>query len=505
MLERLNEFKKYAEALHTELGDLKSRPSWKKVCGCSVALANFPDIIIPHLNPADGLAFVFSAYPSNDIRLVNLRKLFDLALEIMPDEKFLGLAKFLTPDEITNALLPHLYDSGNKSSTTVYIAAKLNIILNLEVFKTFLATHLWSQVDLVNMSFLIIPEEKQQLITLLTAAIAATDSQAERTSYSSFTHILTTTNPQTPMLPELPNVSFTPLPELPKLPGQSVSNPPTQASTELKKKSVAVKSNTLTKNNEKTAPKTNAVPNLTSLSDNKTINDAVKKIHTVFKSPKVKSAFSQNVENYAMPVTIGLVVIIIGTLLLVIFTPKHNFDDGATVTSAAIPKSWTDASSNRIITTKYLEADNDYRMGEIYLSRNLYIDAQKLFKDALRRDSTHLLARIRSGYCHLQLKEHTQAFEQFEEAQKQAPEARFLNMYIARTYKGMKKYSDAIRYYEAELKLEFNLEVGVEFATFLKTIGESNRSMEVLSEIQEKYPDKIIVLASEKDSEEKSE
>lgn len=495
MLERLNEFKKIAETLHKEKEDLKARASWKKLCGSSFSLANFSDIVIPNLSPSDGLAFVLAAFPSYDSRIINLRKLFDSALEVMPDEKFLNLAKFLTPEEITNGLLPHLYDSGNKSSTTVYIAAKLGIVLNMDVFKTFLATHQWSQVDLINMSFLVIPEEKQQLISLLNAAAADTDSPSERSSYSSFNYILKTSNPQTPMLPELSNVIFPPPPKLPDLSHQTQSSHATKPVQKISNPS----------ENKKSPPKANSAPNFSALSESKTINDTVKKIHTVFKSPKIKSSFSQNFEKYAVPVAIGLVVIIVGTFLLVIFTPKHKFDDGATVTSAAIPKSWTDASSNRVITTKYLEADNDYRMGEIYLSRNLYADAQKLFKDALRRDSTHLLARIRSGYCHLQLNEHKKAFEQFNEAKKQAPEARFLNMYIARTHKSMKNYPEAIKHYEAELKLEFNLEVGIEFATFLKTIGESNRSMEVLNEIQQRYPDKIIVLASEKDPEDKSE
>lgn len=210
MLERLNEFKKIAETLHKEQEDLKARASWKKLCGSSFSLANFSDIVIPNLSPSDGLAFVLAAFPLYDSRIINLRKLFDSALEVMPDEKFLNLAKFLTPEEITNGLLPHLYDSGNKSSTTVYIAAKLGIVLNMDVFKTFLATHQWSQVDLINMSFLVIPEEKQQLISLLNAAAADTDSPSERSSYSSFNYILKTSNPQTPMLPELSNVIFPP-------------------------------------------------------------------------------------------------------------------------------------------------------------------------------------------------------------------------------------------------------------------------------------------------------
>ncbi len=486
----LTEFKELVNSFHTESGSIKRRPSWMQLCGLASKLSAEAESVFTHLDQKDGLALCLAANSPGKKRNRNLLLLFTQALEYKSQDAFINLLSYLSHEEIIQTLLPFIYEPGNKSSSAVYLAAKLGIIIKNEVFKTFLATHQWSRSDHINLSLLVIPEDKQDLILKLEDAISNSETVTEKTAYASFKYILETNESNYPIAPELSEVPL-PIPKpLPRYEPEPIAEPEVTPSQENNAKAKFVKapdaSNRAASSPAKNKKKPIKAEKISPL------ETAFKNQIKVFTAPELKSNLKEQFEKFSVPIAIGTGSIAVIFLVLLLFNALSS-SKPETIT-AGIPSSWTDTTTNRTITQDYLAADVDYRMGELYLSRNYYGDALKLFEDALHRDKTHLLARIRSGICYLNLREYDKALNAFDIALSQAPNAQFVNMYIARIYRGKKDFNKAISHYKKEMRLETNIEVGVEYATFLESIGEHSQSMEVLHDLQSKFPDKVITL-----------
>lgn len=501
----LNEFKELVGPFHEESGNIRRRTSWTKLCGLASKLANEINPVLTHLNQEDSLALCLAASSAGEKRNSSLIAMFNQCLEYNPTDNFINLLSQLTGEEMNNTLLPFIYEPGNKSSNAVYLAAKLGIIIKAEVFKTFLGTHQWSRGDLINLSLLIIPEEKEHLLSLLEQSISTCESVVEKTAYATFKYILETNESNLPLFPELVDVAPPKPAALPEYVAATTQTPTVSATastpqatfvkaptldgaaTEQKGKKTA-QHNSIKKEQKKVA-KTQA-----QIRENIFVNQI-----KVFKSPVLKSTFKDYIDNYAIPISIGAGLIFLLFFGLIIFNLMS--DDAPEKITAGVPSSWTDAATNVKITQDYLAADVDYRVGELYLTRNYYEDALKMFEYALRRDKTHLLALIRKGNCNYYLKNYDVALKTFQQALTQAPKAQFINLYIARIYRDQKDFKEAIKYYNREMKLEMRVDIGVEYATFLKSIGENNKSMEVLHDLQQMFPDKAIVLTSTSENE----
>ena len=69
-----------------------------------------------------------------------------------------------------------------------------------------------------------------------------------------------------------------------------------------------------------------------------------------------------------------------------------------------------------------------------------------------------------------------------------------VNLYLARTSSGEKDYNSAINYYRTEYRNFGSLDVGMEYANFLASIGQQDDAMDFLSVLQEKFPGKMLIL-----------
>lgn len=509
----LNEFKELVGPFHAESGNIKRRTSWTKLCGLASKLALEVEAVVTHLNQEDGLVLCLAACSPGEKRNKNLIALFTQALEYKPTDKFINLLSHLSSEEINNTLLPFIYEPGNKSSNAVYLAALLGIIIKAEVFSTFIATHQWSRADLINLSLLVIPEEKNHLIKLLEETIARCESVVEKTAYASFKYIIETNDSNTPIFPEL-TLTAPPTPvQLPSYVPAATAEPTPALEVGAKaQQPTFVKAPTLESTPKSsaaatasTASATLATPSPQALAPKKIVKPQVQAKDSifanqikVFQSPALKSTLKEHIDKYAMPISIGAGAIFIGFFIMLIINMSTDLDAPERI-SSAVPSSWIDASTNQKITKAYLAADVDYRMGELYLSRNYYEDALKLFEDALSRDKTHLLALIRVGNCHYYLKNYAKALDTFKRVLSQAPKAQFINLYIARIFKSQNQPKEAIKHYNLEMKLEIRVDIGLEFAHYLRSIGEHNKSMEVLHDLQQRFPEKPIVLTSNYD------
>ncbi len=198
-------------------------------------------------------------------------------------------------------------------------------------------------------------------------------------------------------------------------------------------------------------------------------------------------------------------VIIVGVLVLIIiiYLVFSLFSSGvgsgekvvmAPPMEGTIPEYWIDAVTNQKITPRYIEADVDYRMGELYLSRNLYNEAIRFFSDALRVEPNHNFAKLRWGYAELLQGNYFVAKKLLKEVLSADPKMKNVNLYLARNATGEKDYKSAIDYYKKEYRNYGSLDVGMEYANFLASIGQQDEAMDFLSVLQEKFPDKMLIL-----------
>ena len=161
------------------------------------------------------------------------------------------------------------------------------------------------------------------------------------------------------------------------------------------------------------------------------------------------------------------------------------------------PQQWIDSVSMRPVTAKFLSADKDYRMGELFLTRDKFAEALKLFEDALAIDPDHLQALIRTGYCRLKLGDNKAAAEIFRRVLRKNSGIDSVNLYLARISLAENNMEAAEQHYRAEYALRNDLPVGLELANFLAKSGNQNDAMELIAALQEKNPGKMLVLATE--------
>jgi len=164
-------------------------------------------------------------------------------------------------------------------------------------------------------------------------------------------------------------------------------------------------------------------------------------------------------------------------------------------TTGRAPNQWVDAVSQRPVTAKYLAADKDFRMGELFLTRDKFAEALKLFEDALAIEPEHLHALVRSGYCRMQLGDNKKAAEIFKRALSVDAGISGVNLYLARIHLAANDNTAAEKHFRAEFKLSADLTSGMELANFLNRAGKQNEAMELIAELQEKHPGKMLVLA----------
>ena len=554
MQQKLQQFVFLSERLLSEYGEFRVRKSWNELCSVSVQLAPYMVQLSQNFDPKYAILFLLSCGNEGTQKNGCFSMLFRKILSSIPNKDLLSVLASVNRVELNSYLLPFLYEKGDIGSVAAYISAKLGLKVNVDSFEFFLTSREWSQEDLVNLSFLILANERDSLIQKLETSYETNKKEV----FAQFLNVIKFSNITEPILPDVQAPQSFQTPVTQKKPAvnlqQNQVNPP-QKEIKFKltgnkpinpnpinvsnpsiqnKKPLETKPQIQTKPSvEKSEPQ---VQNSESSTDNKQTNleqppesenKIISKTKEIFEKVKdtvsnssislpgadnpivvkIKSKLSDMGVDLSSddnplkqpPVIIVAVLVIVILLFLIIWLFSSGGDGGTSVVVAPpmegkIPEYWVDAVTNRKVTPKYIEADVDYRMGELYLSRNLYNEAIKFFSSALKTDPTHNIAKLRWGYTELLQGNYFVAKKLLKEVLASEPKMRNVNLYLARNSFAEKDYNNAKKYYRDEYRNYGQLEVGMEYANFLASIGEHDDAMDFLAVLQEKYPGKMLIL-----------
>lgn len=470
MRKKLDEFSEKASALLSEPGILEQRPSWNAVKALATTLSSATDIAVAELNSEHSVVLILaSSNKTSSQRDAMLKALFQKALLNLPSDNLIKLLSKLSTTELKDNLLPYIYDAGTRGSTSCYIAARLRVYVAPEAFQYFLSARTWNQTDLMNLSLIVRPEESAALCSHLETNTTAAPTETIRNCYSEFRYILFNHLASEPLLPDLPATETQSVPPAP-LPAQTASAP--------RKPAVSIPE-----------PATTPAANPEPVKSDKRVAPAP--------FPQTMPAVSSGVRQLMLPV--ALIILTLAALMLfsTIFFNDPMAEPVKPRDRARAPQFWVDAVSQRPVTVKFLSADKDYRMGELFLTRDRFAEALKLFEDALSIDSGHIHALLRSGYCRMKLGDHKKAAETFRKLLSMQPGLANVNLYLARIALDGKDFKAAADYYKAEYEQGRDLAVGMEYANFMAKQGNHNEAMELIAALQERFPDKMLVLSSD--------
>jgi hypothetical protein len=398
-----------------------------------------------------------------------LNNAFSEILQFVPPPGLLAAVRLLSSDELVKSLLPFIYDQGTKGSVACYLAARTAIKLAPEAFPHFLKARSWNQTDLFNLAFLARVDEIPSICSLLESS----DSEAGkcREIYDEFRFILFNQQTQEPLLPDS-------IPVKPPASLISAAQIQTFMSASSKEESSGIASETA----NKTTGKSGKI--------NETKTGSGKKIEhesSATSKPNPKAAVA----------AAAFVAIVAVVWFFSASEPESPSTGKKIIHSNRIPAFWTDAVSQKQITPKFLTADKDYRMGELFLTREKYSEALSLFEDAISIDPDHSQAMLRAAFCRIRLGDQKKAEEMLQKVLKKYPAIRLANLYLARIAAEQNRFSDADYYYSREIKINNDLSTALEYANYLEKSGKTNRASALVDEIQKQHPEKTIVLTSQ--------
>ncbi|MFZ5953395.1 MAG: hypothetical protein ACOYXC_22015, partial [Candidatus Rifleibacteriota bacterium] len=339
-----------SKQLIEESGQLNLRQSWVRCRQFANQLQISGDILQQLPAYSATLLCLIKTEEASNARLDLLKQIFYRFLRQIPDHHFLGMLAFVPRSDLEKSLLPFIYDKGNLGRVACYVAAKLKVQVSPEAFEYFLKSRSWTNTDLVNLA-LLAGKNAATICSRLEELISRPDSGVVRDNADELRYILFDRNPEEPLVPDLAAEEKIE-PATPQ-----ISKTETESATSLK--------------------------------------SAEADSHEIYLG-KAKELLQKP--------AVALSALIFSLLLLIAsftFTPEPDSSVKAVKKNRKKPEFWTDIVTQQQVTEKFIAADKDYRMGELFLTRDRVAEASSLFKDALNVDPTHLMARLRLGYCRL--------------------------------------------------------------------------------------------------------
>lgn len=456
MQETIANFERIACELIDEKGPANCRKSWVQ-CKKQAKQFNPARDYIGKISPETlcVLCLVKTEEFSRD-RVEDLQKIFSFHLNGFPENRFIEALKLFPFKDLEKTLLPFIYDKGNKGRVACYLAANLKVFASPEACEYFLKARTWSNSELMNLAHMIRKNEVFPLIEKLQQQSGLDKSGITKETFDEFRYILLNIDNYEPVFPDL-------LPEA----------APEPAILE-DQKTAAI--------SEPEQPR----PQLSKpLQAETNFKEAVLHIKKTFKS--------------LSPLTKSISALILSIFLIFSF---FNFSPDIEKEDFKIPprekkspEFWIDATNQTVITRQFLEADKDYRMGELYLTRDQFADAIILFKDALAQDADHHMARLRLGYSLMCSRQYAQAVEQLNILLNLDPNIKLANFYLARLALIEKDFTAARNFYQKEFNLNKDLSIGLEYAGFLQDQGEKKATEKILDELRKHYPDRTLIVS----------
>lgn len=559
MQQKIQQFVFLSERILSEAGELRLRKSWNELHSVSVELSPHMIQLSQNLDPKYALLFLLSCDNESTQKSGCFSMLFRKILVNIPSLEMINLLSAISRVELNNYLLPFLYEKGNIGSVAAYVAAVLGLKVTFDAFEFFLNSRDWSQADLANLSLLALANEKSSLLCSLNEAY----NNSHKDVFVRFLNVLNTPSISEAVIPEIeiqePAIEVTsqtsgshnsyvnqqtnsnqvPKNQFFKLAAAkkssqiaasqraSVGLAPSAENIEEEKK----------RETSKPVPPTssqgsgNAMGGKTLLQDNSknAVNKSVKTIsgktgENIAVKPQsslenfisnIKVLFSSsndfNGDFSKKPfIVIAVFILVVIMLVFLIRSISAEVNDGNVVVKAPpkeakIPEYYVDAVTNRRLTPQYIQADVDYRMGELYMARNLYNEAIQFFSDAVKIEPKHHMAKMRWGFAELVQRNYLVSKKLFKEIYSFEPKLQNLNLYMARIYAVDEDVSNAKKHYLNEYKYHNQLDVAMEYANYLAQVGEENTAMDWIANLQEKYPGKMLILnASSKSSKQNS-
>ncbi|HPT47242.1 MAG TPA: tetratricopeptide repeat protein [Candidatus Rifleibacterium sp.] len=485
----MEEFARRTQALLSEPGILERRPAWPVVKAGAISLAPFADSVVTELKPDHALIFILALANVGSKRDLLLKALFKRMLTIVPSDDFVRLLSKLSQAELKDNLLPYIYETGNRGAIACYLAAKLQVYLAPEAFQYFLNARIWHQTDLMNLCLLVKPEESKALCAHIESVIPMVEHPHIKEGYTEFRNILFNHLACEPVHPE---VDETQTEKSPVSPAQLLASKPTplhEPSTKHEKPvDKTSEPNKIPIARQPEPEKVAAKDNRPAASDSQAQTKASRSLNISLQESQTKLIIPLGVIGLLFTGCLFYFSWYYSDPLAMPNTPPKN---------ARAPQQWIDSVSMRPVTAKFLSADKDYRMGELFLTRDKFAEALKLFEDALTIDPDHLQALMRSGYCRLKLGDNKAAAEIFRRVLKKNSGIDSVNLYLARISMTENNLEAAEQHYRAEYALRNDLPVGLELANFLAKTGNQNDAMELIAALQEKNPGKMLVLSTE--------
>ena len=514
MKAQFDEFTRRATALLNEPGILEKRPAWQIVKAGAISLAPVAENAVTSLEPEIALIFLLASTFTGSKRDSLLKSLFGAAMTRLPSDNFIRLMSKFSQAELKDNLLPFVYESGPRGSVACFVAARLKVTLATEAFQYFLSARAWSPTDLMNLSLLVKPEEASALCSHLEKFVPANDSKVLRDNINEFRYAVQNHLAHEPMLPEIADGETSPPPSAPARAGEPM-RPPQPAPVTAKplapiSQSTPSVSAPIQTNRAETAAKPNlsqkipeALPTEVPAEKSEGPGRPAQSQPQSQAQAKPKSDsldvalhIPESIRRLLLPVGLTMLFLTLGIIYSTwYFSDPEVMTSTTPATAGRAPSQWVDAVSQRPVTAKYLAADKDFRMGELFLTRDKFAEALKLFEDALAAEPAHLQALVRSGYCRMQLGDNKKAAEIFRRALSADAGLSSVNLYLGRIHLAAKDNAAAEKHFRAEFKLSADLTSGMELANFLNRAGKQNEAMELIAELQEKHPGKMLVLA----------
>lgn len=158
-------------------------------------------------------------------------------------------------------------------------------------------------------------------------------------------------------------------------------------------------------------------------------------------------------------------------------------------------KVWVDAVTRRPITEPFLQADKEYRMGEILRLHQRYNDALSFYRAAVAVDRTHLEALDRIGYCLYKAKDYVAAEAALKLALKQDPKFFRSHFYLGRIYREEQKWKEALEEFRQAFAGNAVLPViGKEYGELLVQLGYFEEAREHFQRLRRMFPTDVTIL-----------
>jgi hypothetical protein len=486
------------------------RPTWKDL---AAAIREVPDDsltiwnqISGEISPEEAFLLIL-ALTGNDptLRNVLLRKNFG-RLEAFKCNEILKVLLFFSPEEVKNNLAPLLHSGGMIARRAAYLLARLTLTLNVQAFPLLLTGHDWDDDGLHNLAFLVEPRQKTEVRDGL--AVESPPPGRGRVQVDLFLKALDNVDFAEPKNPDDSPVP-PPIEMKKELPGSSREKDPSVSGPDVEPLSGPPMTG-------KTA-RADAPPGKTAIGEPRKEQEQIaidpldlqdlipeKPLSTPPLSVSSSGRRGDAREKGSPPplkkdpwdglfrkifwggFSAALVVAVVLPFL------SLTTEDGATpsVSSAArkAPDYWIDSVSQKAITQNFLQADNDYQMGELFVVRGQYDNALSLFRDALAREPGHALAQFREGFCLYQLGDYVGARKALERARTLDEGISLIHLFLARIAIKNRDVTEAVEQYKKEYEKSGDWRIGLEFAEYLVRLRRWPEARRVALELTRKHP-----------------